>query len=143
MVTVGTATVEVKAVMVVPHKVVAEAVVVEAAAADEEVVAVAEDPALTKHSLSYSYVTVYDSCSMTHHFEQHYCPFLIRLHLNMCIITPHSEYRCVTQIKTEIKMSRSLLGSDFEEDKNLFDSLQVRFEKQNFASYIRSTVYPI
>lgn len=86
MVTVDMATVEAKAVMVVLHRVVAEAVVVAVAAADEEVVAVAEDPALTKHSLSYSYVTVYDSCSMTHHFEQHYCPFLIRLHLTCALL---------------------------------------------------------
>ena len=77
------AMVEAKADTVVLHKVVAAGVVVEVEAAAEVVVAVAEDPALTKYSLSYSYVTVYDSCSMTHHFEQHYCPFLIRLHLHL------------------------------------------------------------
>merc|ERR1711962_1017770 len=83
MVMVGMVMVEAKAVMVDLLKVVAEAVVGEVAAVAVEVVAVVEDPALTKKILSYSYVTVYDSCSMTHHFEQHYCPFLIRLHLHV------------------------------------------------------------
>lgn len=124
------ATVEAKAVMVVPHKVVAEAVVVEVAAAAEVVAAVAEDPAHTKHSLSYSYVTVYDSCSMTHHFEQHYCPFLIRLHLHVhyyttfrisvCYSNKKSECHAVSSALTSKKIKICLIHYRCESKGNLF-----------------------